>query len=306
MAMENDLAKIPKLKDNENWGIWKFQVRVILNSHNAWEVADGTYECPAALAADANEEARAAHVTSLATWKKADAMVQKVIATSVGQQPMLHIINCTTGREMWRKLTDIYEQRSESSIHMLQQRWYEAAVDSNDNIATYIAKLGDMAHRLNLLGEQIPDSMIITKILMTLPPNFRHFVSAWESTPSAERTLANLSSRLTIEESRTAMHEASEAKAFAARTNDRKHRGKFNRNSSTAVDKCFECNENGHWARHCPKRNKNANSSGGSARNNNENSTGSSKSDSNNKMKPQGQSLISEALSTACGNNVGP
>lgn len=91
--MDGDLAKIPKLKDSESWGIWKFQVRVILNSHNAWEVADGTFISPAAPAAGANEEARTAHERSLAVWKKADAMVQKVIATSVGEQPMLHIIN---------------------------------------------------------------------------------------------------------------------------------------------------------------------------------------------------------------------
>lgn len=83
--MDSDLAKVPKLKSIENWGIWKFQVRVILNSHDVWDVANGTQLRPAALAEDAQEAARTAHERSSAAWKKADSMVQKVIATSVGE-----------------------------------------------------------------------------------------------------------------------------------------------------------------------------------------------------------------------------
>lgn len=63
---------------------------------------------------------------------------------------------------------------------MLQQNWYNATKKSSDDIATHIAKLEmpNIAHRLKLMGETIADSMIITKILMTLPIGYRHFVSA--------------------------------------------------------------------------------------------------------------------------------
>ncbi|CAL1677481.1 unnamed protein product [Lasius platythorax] len=89
---------------------------------------------------------------------------------------------------MWQKLTSVYEQKSEASIHMLQQDWYNTTKKSSDNIATHIAKLKDIAHRLKLMGEAIADSMIITKILMTLPAGYRHFVSAWESASADGRT----------------------------------------------------------------------------------------------------------------------
>lgn len=75
-------------------------------------------------------------------------------------------------------ITSIYEQKSDASIHMLQQDWYNATKKSSDDIATYIAKLEDIAHRLKLMGETISDSMIITKILMTLLAGYKHFVSA--------------------------------------------------------------------------------------------------------------------------------
>ena len=42
----------------------------------------------------------------------------------------------------------------------------------------------------------------MTKILNTLPSEFNHFASAWESTPKAERTRENLTARLLTEEIR--------------------------------------------------------------------------------------------------------
>jgi hypothetical protein len=39
--MESELARISKLKNIENWGIWKFQVRVMLNANGSWGVASG-------------------------------------------------------------------------------------------------------------------------------------------------------------------------------------------------------------------------------------------------------------------------
>lgn len=85
--MDSDLVKIPKLKNVENWGIWKFQIRIILNAYGALDIANGTEQKPVALAANAAADAVANHETSMAKWKKSDAMAQKVIATSVGDQP---------------------------------------------------------------------------------------------------------------------------------------------------------------------------------------------------------------------------
>lgn len=115
--MESELTRVIKLKSIENWGIWKFQIRVILNSHGALDVTLGTDVRPVDPGNTANEAARAAYAKHLATWNKADAIAQKVIVTTVGEQPTLHIINCTTAAEMWQRLTSIYEQKSEASIH---------------------------------------------------------------------------------------------------------------------------------------------------------------------------------------------
>lgn len=189
--MDSEVSRITKLKGPENWSTWKFQVRVTLKSKETWDIVDGTLPLPAS------------YQSAIAQWTKKDSIAQHIIATTVDENPLIHVMNCESSKEIWDKLRAVYEQKSEASVHLLMQQWYASQKNPEDDIATHVARLEDLAHRLQLVGEKISDQMIITKILLTLPPPYKYFVSAWESTPAAERTLNNLVSRLTIEESRS-------------------------------------------------------------------------------------------------------
>ena len=69
---------------------------------------------------------------------------------------------------------------------MVQTQFYQYVKESSDDLATHISKVEGIAERLKQLGEHVPDSMIMTKILNT--SEFNHFASAWESIPKAKRT----------------------------------------------------------------------------------------------------------------------
>jgi len=60
----------------------------------------------------------------------------------------------------------------------------------------HISKIENLACRLTVLGQDIPDSMLISKILATLPDQFRNFATSWEFTSQGDKTLENLSNRL--------------------------------------------------------------------------------------------------------------
>lgn len=185
------------------------------------------------------------------------------ISTSVGSLLVLHILNCETSAEMWAKLESVYEQKSEASIHYLQQQFFNFVKDSDDNIATTISKLQSIVKQLKDMGEVISENMMITKILMCLPESYNHFFSFWEATEKAQRTLRNLVARLSMEESRLAF-QASTSSAFAARRDQRfklnHQRGKENeqrfspneKKPDSNKPKCHFCKKIGHFKRNCP------------------------------------------------------
>ncbi|CAL1672405.1 unnamed protein product [Lasius platythorax] len=107
--MEYELSRISKLKNIENWSVWKFQVRIVLNANAAWDVVTGESVQPAALAAGANDQTVREHAKNVAAWKKLDATAQRIIVTTIGEQPTLHIIHCETAKAMWDKLVSVYE-----------------------------------------------------------------------------------------------------------------------------------------------------------------------------------------------------
>ncbi|UYV65135.1 hypothetical protein LAZ67_3003247 [Cordylochernes scorpioides] len=102
---------------------------------------------------------------------------------------------------MWKKLSTIYELKSETNKYLLQQRFFEYKMNPNDNIATHISKVETLAQQMKDLGEPISDVALITKIICSLPDKYKNFITAWDSVSSEEKTLENLTARLLKEES---------------------------------------------------------------------------------------------------------
>ena len=193
-----DLERIVKLDGAESYNAWRFQIRIYLKSNGTFDVATGKVVRPI----KGENESDGDFNKREAEWLKKDFAAQKIIATSVIGKPLIHIINCETSFGMWSKLETIFDQQNETSIHLLQERFYKYAKDSSDDIATHISKLEELAWKMERLGEKVSDSMLITKILMTLPSSFSHFHTAWDLTDETKRTLAILTARLIMEESR--------------------------------------------------------------------------------------------------------
>lgn len=214
-SRDNEYNKIERLDSVEGWNVWKFQVKILLKANSWFTVVDGSYVQPVI----GQFENAAAFNKALEDFTKSDFKAQKVIVQTIGRQPTLHIMSCNTAREMWLKLESVYEQKSETSVHMLQEKFYLFSKDPDEDIAVHISKLQGIAQQLKDLGEIIPNSMIITKVLMTLPDDLKHFQSAWESTAADKQTIENLTNRLMIEESRArlAQQRDSTFDAFVAR-----------------------------------------------------------------------------------------
>lgn len=166
--MDSELVKIDKLLCAEQWTTWKFQVKILLNANDLFEVVPGDDPKPPA---DMDSDKKVIEKK----WLQRDRKAQKIIATTVGGQALIHIINCSTAQEMWSKLLSVYDHKTTTSINMLQQRFYSYEKDPHDDVTTHISKLETLPQQLREAGETVSNSMLTTKILMTLPKQFAHF-----------------------------------------------------------------------------------------------------------------------------------
>lgn len=90
------------------------------------------------------------------------------------------------------------------------------------------------------------DKFVITKVLMSLPEDYKHFISAWESAPDDKQTYDNLVARLLIEEERIKEKGGpTPSTAFVAKKVDKK-----------SVE-CYKCHRLGHYQSECRYNNNN-------------------------------------------------
>ncbi|KMQ86054.1 integrase core domain protein [Lasius niger] len=257
--MDGDKVKIEKLTDSSNWMQWKFQVRAILDARDALEVIDGSLVKP--------EGENPEDAAELNRWKKANKAANAILVTTLNKKPLSLVMTCETARDMWVKLLNIYEQKYADSVYLLQTQFREYRYNSGDDIATHVSRLESFARRLQKLNEPISDTMLMTTVLNTLPPAFRHFHSAWDSTPAAKRTLDKLISRLMVEEIRLGINDISMRAESAliskkqikgGNTTQRTHK-KDKADSSKIKIKCWTCG-GPHLRRDCPEKKKDGNS----------------------------------------------
>ncbi|KAL4084490.1 hypothetical protein QTP88_028303 [Uroleucon formosanum] len=73
---------------------------------------------------ETEDEARKRHSVDFSIWKRADNKAQKYIVASLDEQPLQYIMNCDTANGMWNKLFSVYEQMLDTSITIVQQKFF--------------------------------------------------------------------------------------------------------------------------------------------------------------------------------------
>ena len=176
----------------DNFGLWKFQMSVMFCARKMMGIVDGSLT--KTMCADEGD------------WIDKDAVCQKMIIQSLDSKFAKRMMTCKTSHQMWRKLLIIHEQNAIESVQLLQQKFYELRMQPNSDMIDHISVVEQMAEQLNDLGEYISERVVMTKILWTLPPRFRHLSAVWDSVPTEQQTVESLTLRLLKEESLNHIH----------------------------------------------------------------------------------------------------
>ena len=231
--------------------------------------------------ADATNQQRKEYEASVKLYKKANGFAVTLLSTSVEDEPMQLIMMFKTAKEMWCKLAASYEQKSEQRLEHLYLELLEYKKDVSDSIATHISKLQKLWIELNEESWRIdtcrlPETLLIMRILSTLPEEYFEFRTTWESVPRDQRSIEYLLERLTMVEMRVSKRQCevtpSSSSALVAKGHwhqtdvsaDKKKPGPYNKNHGESTKpkkdysklRCYVCNEMGHTQYKCPKNSK--------------------------------------------------
>ena len=207
MADRLEDIRVPKLRDQSNWALWKVQIEASLETYDHDGVLDGSVAAPEPLPKEANEEKKKAFEAEKLKFKKANGYAKKLILSSVENGPLQLISDIKNAKEMWDKLVNTYERRSEQRLHYLYRQLSKFTYTEGDTVAVHVAKAQKLYREINEESqrvEKIPASKILVMVhtLSSLPREYRFFESIWDSVPEEQRTFKYLEERLTILEDR--------------------------------------------------------------------------------------------------------
>lgn len=231
--------QIEKL-DNNNYDSWKILIKSILVQNDQWNVTNGITK-----RSDANG----------ANFDTVDQKALATITLSVKKSQLIHIKNCATSYECWKKLEKVHSRTGPSRKVTLFKNLVHARA-SDDSIPEHIENFTEIIEKLSELQIDIQDEVLSIIILCSLPSAFENFVIAIESRDTLPK-FEDLKTKILEENLRRNNKtgadqkvENSDNNAFMIKhRNDSKPKGKFK-------VRCYNCNKIGHKSFQCKKDNK--------------------------------------------------
>lgn len=257
--MEPGKLQLKPLSGESDWPMWKYRIKFALNYYtDALEVVLGKIVKPDQPLEGSTEATLAKYREDLMCYKKANNCAMMVLTNSMTEDTMQKIMRFDDAREVWLELTKLFEATSDNQLYSICMQFFQFKWTVNDTMAAHLSKLKNLWNELNLGLErkeeaQLPEMLLICKILDTLPQEYRSFKSSWLLLNEDKRTIDELTTQLCSQErenkeekSKGDVHNQEALEAKASRTGaafkSKKH-----------IGKCNYCHQSGHWVKSCRK-----------------------------------------------------
>jgi hypothetical protein len=230
-------------------GEWRWKLHVVLVLKAVWEVTSG-----------AELRQPADKVTERKAWDFKDVAAHAILVPLLGKKQCSHIYNCSTAKELWDKLAAIHSDASNLNKQNTPSRFFNFKIKNGDSVVEAFTEIEELSRCLYEMDVPMDESMVVTKIVSSLPDKLHAFKKAWDSVPEASPTILMLMERLSKEELESKQfHEThsteviQKAKAFSTHVIG-KNNGKKGKQSIEERKKnstCNNCGNKGHWWKEC-------------------------------------------------------
>jgi hypothetical protein len=265
---EGTSASKPPLFDGTNFSFWKIRMRTYLMALGAdvWDVVETGYTKPVVLASKDDKLEFSFNAKGM-----------NAILNGLAEAEFVKVMHLETAKAMWDKLISSYEGNEkvkDAKLQTFRLKFEQLKMNEDETVSKYFLRVEELVNAMKGLGEKFDESLLVQKILRSLPDKFNPKVSAIEElsdlkTLSIDQLLGTLTAyEMRINKDKSSTREASfkadkntdselddiEAK-FVRRLKkgSGKYHGKF-------PFKCFNCGKIGHFASKCPHQKKDQNS----------------------------------------------
>lgn len=105
------------------------------------------------------------------------------ITSGITNSEFTKVMNCNSAKEMWDKLVGLYDGDSKVKKAKLQthrMQFKSLKMEDEEYIASYFLQVAEVVNSLKGLDEKIEESIVVQKVLRSLPYKFDSKVSAIE------------------------------------------------------------------------------------------------------------------------------
>ncbi|UYV69226.1 hypothetical protein LAZ67_6002891 [Cordylochernes scorpioides] len=230
--MTSTLINTPLEKLNDqNYRSWKYNTKMMLIERELWKYV--TEPTP-------DEEAS----RTIFNMKQEKALAMIALTISPSQQ--IHIMDCTTAREAWDTLEQVYEPKSRSRILQLKKQFISIRFEEQETMTNYLGRLKICSDHLREAGAEMQDQDLAYSMHAGLPESYDGIIMTFSNVEDKEFTSSKVKHVLLAEyERRMARRVNNTNEALQFGTTTRKE-DKKKKNFT-----CYKCGKEGHIARSC-------------------------------------------------------
>jgi hypothetical protein len=85
------------------------------------------------------------------------------------------VMNCSSAKEIWEKIQNIYEgdeKFKETKLQTFRGQFEKLKMKEYENITTYFLRVDETMNAIKGLGEEVDESIIFQKVLISIPMRF--------------------------------------------------------------------------------------------------------------------------------------
>ncbi|XP_073942505.1 uncharacterized protein [Choristoneura fumiferana] len=230
---------IGHLEGVKNWSTWKFKATLLLRGMpGGLDAVNGTLEKPVKPTTSKADEI-SQYNTALDHYNKIDSSALLLLTANMSDETLQKIMRFNSSKEVWDELHRLFDGKSEDKSYALCMEFFGYCKDPSHDITTHVSKIktiwSDLKTELMKIDKsELPDILLICKILDTLPEAYFSFKSSWMLMSKTDKTIENLTTQLCAYERVMSLKNEGSEEALALL------------NSNKAKKKCGYCGKVGH------------------------------------------------------------